>query len=310
MIATRGFLGIVLAASGLSLSLPSSSAQDQPKNSESKPTTPAPPVVEAGENSVSAEIDINQIDEFRRGRLMDEILRNLPWVGNFEMAGVQNGKPLTAISFEVRPTKNWTGRFNKTIWAVFVDERFVKFVDMESVDILSTYPIRVGTFPALQFAAKQPSLPNETIKKQIKAIIDNEPPPDPAIDLPRIYAEARAKNAEALRRMEKENAQLRDQFNAARLKIGMTKAEVSAKLKDKPLESGVLESGAFEIYGSTKPACAASSRAYHNILVLYRDDRLAGIYSGESAPDLNRPPSPKPGEEGIFTGLPPSPVKP
>jgi hypothetical protein len=298
---------MALATSGLSLSLPSTLAQDRPKNPETKPTTPVPPVDEPEEDSVSAEFHISQIDKFLQGRPMDEILRDLHWAGNFEMATEQNGKTLAVISFDIRPTKPC--RYNKTLWAVFVDDRFVKFVDMEPVNI--PYPIPVGTFPALQLAAMRPRIAIENIKKQIKIMEENEPPADPVLTA--IFAQARASNAEGLRRMEKENAQLRDQYNAARLKIGMTKAKVAATLKAKPVESGVLESGSFEIYGSTKIACAASSRAYHNILALYRGDRLTGIYSGmsapsftgSSAPDMPLSPSSKPGETRTFSGLPP-----
>ena len=38
-------------------------------------------------------------------------------------------------------------------------------------------------------------------------------------------------------------AELRDQFNAARLKIGMTEMEVESVLKAKPIEAGEVEAG-------------------------------------------------------------------
>jgi hypothetical protein len=256
-----------------------------------------------GANSVSAELDITQIDKFVPGRLMDEILRDLQWVGNFEMATEQHGKALATISFFIRPTK--PVRFYTEVWALFVADRFVKFVDLGVEE--PAHPIRVGTFPTLEIVAKRPSVATATIKQQIKDQEDSEPPFDSA--LAAAFVQARAKFADALRRQEEENAQLRDQFNAARLKLGMTKAEVAAMLRAKPLESGIVESGPFEIYGSTRPACSDPSRSYHNILALYRGDRLAGIYSGRSGPDLDRPPSPKP-EEQVFIGLPASMAKP
>jgi hypothetical protein len=78
----------------------------------------------------------------------------------------------------------------------------------------------------------------------------------------------------------KKNAELRDQFNAARLKIGMTDPEVEATLKAKPIDSGEVEAGSFKIYGSTERFDIAYDH-YSNIFVLLKEGRVIGIYSGE-----------------------------
>jgi hypothetical protein len=80
----------------------------------------------------------------------------------------------------------------------------------------------------------------------------------------------------------KVNAELRDQFNASRLEIGMTQREVETVLRAKPIESGEVERGSYKIYGSDKSFQAfIFELRYLNILVLYRDGKVVGIYSGE-----------------------------
>lgn len=60
----------------------------------------------------------------------------------------------------------------------------------------------------------------------------------------------------------------------------MTDPEVEATLKAKPIDSGEVEAGSFKIYGSTERFDIAYDH-YSNILVLLKEGRVIGIYSGE-----------------------------
>ena len=95
------------------------------------------------------------------------------------------------------------------------------------------------------------------------------------------------KDPEKLRK----NIALRDQFNAARLNIGMTEAEVEAMLKAKPLESGKVAAGNYSIYGSGVWFGVSDWRCfslYLNILVVFRDGKAIAISSIKSGPDWRR----------------------
>jgi hypothetical protein len=118
----------------------------------------------------------------------------------------------------------------------------------------------------------------------------------------------------AITAREERNASLRDQFNAARLKLGMTRAEVAAVLRARPLDSGKVETGAFEIYGATVSLGIWSPLHYHNIVALYRGDRLTGIYSGSFAQGgrdgFDRLRNPCGELRESLTGLPPAALRP
>jgi hypothetical protein len=80
------------------------------------------------------------------------------------------------------------------------------------------------------------------------------------------------------------NAELRDQFNASRLRIGMTERDVESVLHANPVESGKVEAHSFAIYGSNESFAISHTLHFSNILVLFRDGKASGIYSGETVP--------------------------
>jgi hypothetical protein len=88
----------------------------------------------------------------------------------------------------------------------------------------------------------------------------------------------------AHRRDLKRNAALRDRFNASRLKLGMSVSEVESVLAAKPIEAGAIKSGFFQLYGSTQSLDVMPALHYSNILVVFRQDKVSGIYSGSMAP--------------------------
>src|SRR5207253_1770130 len=61
------------------------------------------------------------------------------------------------------------------------------------------------------------------------------------------------------------NASLRDQFNASRLNIGMTQAQVGRTLGAKPISSGECSAGRFALYGSHKSLNIISPFHYSNV---------------------------------------------
>jgi hypothetical protein len=77
---------------------------------------------------------------------------------------------------------------------------------------------------------------------------------------------------------------LRDQFNAARLKIGMTESDVESVLKAKPIETGDVEAGSFKIFGSTESFDIRPDLHYANVLAVFKDGKLIGVYSSGRAP--------------------------
>ena len=99
------------------------------------------------------------------------------------------------------------------------------------------------------------------------------------------------------------NAELRDQFNAARLNIGMTEVEVEAVVKAKPLESGKVEAGLYRIYGSNESINVEFWLRAPHILVVFREGKATAISSipgghgwrrelGKATIDLPAPPRP------------------
>ena len=82
----------------------------------------------------------------------------------------------------------------------------------------------------------------------------------------------------------KKNAKLRDQYNASRLKLGMTEREVESALNAKPIEMGEAAAGSWRLYGSTESLNITEYLHYSNVLALFRAGKLSGVYSGYTVP--------------------------
>ena len=89
-----------------------------------------------------------------------------------------------------------------------------------------------------------------------------------------------AQHAKSVRR----NQELREQFNAARLVLGMSRQRVESILKSKPLESGKVHEGEFSIYGVIEDLDVMPDLHYCNILIVYKDAKVQDIYSGSFVP--------------------------
>ena len=259
--------------------------ENQAKDAGSKQKD-APRVHEDG-RSISALVVSADYRVFQPGRSKTEILNELRWRGNLEMAAEYKGTSISAIDFGLHggPFSGDGGE----IWAIFVDDKFEKFVEPPPGDpAWSERPrIEIGDFGYLFSAAKSKSVTIAELEKEITA---NPAPSHIDPFLTAVFLAVRPGFEAARSRDLRENTKLRDQFNAARLELGMTEVEVEALFKGKPLRSGEAKSAVYKLYGSAKSLDFLPDLHYSNVLVLFRDGKLSGIYSGSLIPG---------GDEGV-----------
>jgi hypothetical protein len=104
-----------------------SRAVDPPRKSEPKPAATSQPVTAPQPDTATYELVLDDMEKFRPGRPRDEILKEIHWVGNFEMATEDRGKTLAAIGIYVQLKDE---EYSDTLWAIFEDDEFQKFVEM------------------------------------------------------------------------------------------------------------------------------------------------------------------------------------
>lgn len=165
-----------------------------------------------------------------------------------------------------------------SLLAIFVDDKFVKFVRWPKGDA----QIKLGDFSILKRAVESDSLSIADLEKELRVRI--EPPKEIDPGLLAAWLRFGPDIQKAREPMLKENAKLRDQFNAARLNIGMPRADVQAVFKAVPLESGDVGGYSFQIYGSTKSFDITPDLHYSNVLVVLKDGKMVGVYSGGLVP--------------------------
>jgi hypothetical protein len=273
-------------------------------------------------NSASYYLVAADLEKFRPGRAKEDILKDLKWRGELYMAAEDDGKAVSAIVYDLL-SDDPNIEAGVWIWAIFVDGKFVKFVkqptslpsDKEIIDDRGTLrsrpkPLKAADDRFLIRGMSAESVSIDDLKKEVKSLI---PPQGHHIDpgltaaylTMRVLGLAPGPEPPPTEKDYLRNAALRDQFNAARLKIGMTESEVEATLKAKPLESGQVEAGLYRIYGSNESFDISSIsgvwRHFSNILVVFRDGKAIAISSipagldwrqklGETTIDLRRAP--------------------
>jgi hypothetical protein len=254
----------------------------------------------------------NDIKAFRPGRSKADILNDVQWRGNFEEATAYKGKSISAISYALA-SESPENEGPDVLWAIFINDNFEKFVqwpkgETEVIDYKGTpwsrpKPSKVGDFGRLIRAADSPPVNIPDIEQKAKATPSTPSQVDLGLTIAWLLLRPAGGSATEVASEDdyKKNAKLRDQFNASRLKIGMTESEVESILKAKPIESAEVGANSVEIYGSTQSFNIVSSLHFSNILVVFREGKLIGIYSGEATPG---------GERGLqqmrdwFVGLP------
>src|SRR5687768_8900922 len=69
-----------------------------------------------------------QTDTFRPGRSIDDVLQTIRWRGNLEEAISHEGKSVCSIGYMLLPEGATSGVKGEWLLAIFIDDRFVKFV--------------------------------------------------------------------------------------------------------------------------------------------------------------------------------------
>ena len=258
-------------------------------------------------NSANWYLGVGDLDEFQAGRSKSALLRDVQWRGWLYMAAEYKGKTVSEIMYSLLsddPSRH-TG---VSAYAIFVDDKFVKFVkpppvlpgDQEIVGYSKSgapfsrpKPLKAGDDRFLIRAMDSEAVSIADLKKELES---TTPPPKEHIDpgltaaflLMRAFGLVPGPGPAASEKDYLRNAELRDQFNAARLDIGMTEAEVEIALKAKPLESGKVEAGPYKIYGSNEWFDLDMWLQFSNILVIFREGKAVAISSIPARYDWRR----------------------
>lgn len=221
--------------------------------------------------------------KFRQGRAQKELLKDLNWRGNFEFATTFDEKRVAAISYSL------FGGIHRdhgtSVLAIFIGDKFEKLVRWPEPEVnFAQNNINIGDFIILRRAFESDAVTISELEKEMKENLARENPKsfNPAVTAAWLLF---GHGIQARRAAElPKNAALRDQFNAARLRIGMRQSDVESILKGKPIESGSVQAGTYRIYGSTESFDITDDLHYSNILLVFRDGKVSGIYSGALVP--------------------------
>lgn len=232
---------------------------------------------EPPQNSADDQLSAADFPVFQKGKSIADIQQQLRWRGRLNLSARRDGVPISAVDFGI--AGGFLSKQGKNVWAILIDDKFEKFVDWPDAS-----PSRqVDDFSYLFAAADAAPLDVAAEEKKRLAIFvpgsDNVDPGLTAVVLifsgPLLVRGSRDK---------KVNLPLRDQFNAQRLRLGMTVEECERILRAKPLAKGRYPAGTVLIYGSEIDVDLGQSINYSNILLLVKDGRIEGIRSGWKVP--------------------------
>jgi hypothetical protein len=232
------------------------------------------------------------IHKFQPGRSIDTVLKDVQWRGDFQAATTYKGKSVCSVMYMLLPDGATNNDRGEWVLAVFVDDKFTKFVTpppplpddlkkrydrMYERDMPYCKPIKVGDCKFLIRALESGPVNIVDLHKKL-----NSEPAAPSHVDPGLTAVFLAfKPALSVRwdRESKKNAALRDQFNASRLRIGMTGREVESVLRTEPLESGKVEARSYRIYGSNESFDIALPLHFTNVLVVFDKGKVSVVHS-------------------------------
>jgi hypothetical protein len=221
------------------------------------------------------------------------------------MAAEYDGKAVCAMVYDLL-SDDPNIEVGVWIWAIFIDSKFVKLVKPPSIlpeerNLAKggAKPLKAGDRRFLIRGMNAESASIAELKKEVQSLTPpegREKRIDPGLTAAylamRALGLAPGPEPPPTEQDYLRNAALRDQFNAARLKIGMTESEVEATLKAKPMESGQVEAGLYKIYGAEESFhisnIAGVWRRFSNVLVIFRDGKAIAISSIESGYDWRR----------------------
>jgi hypothetical protein len=223
--------------------------------------------------SVSSYITFGDFEKFKKGTSLSEIMDAMSWRGHFRSTLRYNESTITTIYFNLLADGQKPAECDTTLVAVFVGDKFEKFVEW-----IGEEPLRVDdcSWEKKVIAADAVTLDQLKSKKKIQP--NNTKQVDVGLTitwliLSKAIPSATQKDYEA-------NSELRDQFNGARIKLGMSQEEVKKIFKASPIESGKLGSDEYAIYGSDKRFIIADAWIhFSNILVIYRDGKAEVVRS-------------------------------
>lgn len=240
-------------------------------------------------------LEFSELDKFQPGRAKREILEDTEWRGDFDVAAEYKGNSVYVITYEVVADRDTSDR-GEFVHAVFVADKFVKFIkwlpgDMEEVPYQGTTwrrpkPIKVGDISWLARATESDPVSIDVLRREVKAMPAAPSQVDPGLTIATLLLQplfipqyiAHAGDY-------KKNALLRDQFNAERLSIGMTEADVESVLRTQPFESGAVEAASYKIYGRDESFNIDSWLRFSNILIVFREGRARIIRALTSGGD-------------------------
>jgi hypothetical protein len=195
-------------------------------------------------------LEVGDFVEFQPDRPKGDVLESVKWRGGLVAACLHEGRSICVVQYGVvfhfdrEPNER-----ELPINAIFIDRQFARFVlaDNELSDE-DRMPVKVGDCKWIIKQLKREPVTIAEIKEQGKLL--TPPPTHTDIGLTMVALMLGPGLPAPSRADYERNAALRDQFNAARLDIGMTETEVRGVFNAKPLESGVVGDGRYSIYGS------------------------------------------------------------
>jgi hypothetical protein len=245
--------------------------------------------------SAHNDISTDDLTHFIPGKAKGEVLRCVQWRGAFFEASGIEGKDISAILFNVAPSDAEEDELGVWVHAIFEEGKFVKFVEhpfmanmrdklpaelLEKVKDESgqSYPrirrMRVGDAALLKFLWQAEPVSVDVLKKQAEAAGPAPSQIDPGLTAAVLGMKALGiypiPNVEDDYRL---NAKLREQFNGARLGIGMSEERVEDVFGSEPVETGKVQGGTYKLFGRplTSGVNVRPGLRYTNVLTLFDD---------------------------------------
>lgn len=233
-------------------------------------------------------LTVAELAEFRPGRERSEILKSLNWRGDLFMMAELDGTATTAIGYTLFGSVPEDDGATESVYVIFENDKFVKFVTLQAYtpykavrdqeggqnvdDVEKRNSFRMGDARALRLLAETKPASVEELQQ---AVNNAEPSPrqiDPGLTA--VVLGMKALGIDPIGSYPEDyrlNARMRDQFNASRLRIGMTQQEIDELFKSKPLAEGNVEGGKYVLFGKFHPEAinVQAGLEYANVLTLF-----------------------------------------
>ncbi|QEG37770.1 hypothetical protein [Bythopirellula goksoeyrii] len=246
--------------------------------------------------SAHNEIATDDLPHFIPGKAKGEVLRDVQWRGAFFEASGIEGKDISAILFNVVPSAAENDELGVWVYSIFEEDKFVKFVENPfTMDVRDRLPAellekvedesgqsyqqirrrRIGDAALLKFLSQAEPARVDVLKKKAEAAGTAPSQIDPGLTAAVLGMKSLGidpfPNAEDDYRL---NAQLREQFNGARLNIGISEERVKNIFGSEPVKTGKVEGGTYMLFGRplTSAVNVRPGLLYTNVLTLF-DDR-------------------------------------